>query len=234
MLRTFWLRSRRRIWLVWIGNIPGRMFRWRRRWIRCRMWRCQRTVRRRNRSWIRPRSATILERLLPRTVALTTPLPAVRFGGLHDLSGRSVGFDVGLGVGRVKAAPTRLPFTMRARFFFGSVTLRASRAGIRFGKLNNFSINADPAKFPAMRECFFSGAITLIASHSGLGFWDLDDSSVNAAPPGLRRSQRRAGRIGCVNWIRSALRTSATNWRLRRRRIRIASVCYRQNQIQTR
>lgn len=199
MLRTFWLRSLRRIWLVWIGNIPGRIFWWRRRWIRCRIWRCQRTVRRRNRSWIRPCSATILERLLPRSVALTTPLPAIRFGGLHDLSGRSVGSGVGLGVGRVEAAPTGLPFTMR--------------------------------------ECFFSGAITLIASHSGLGLWDLDHFSVNAAPPRLR-SQRRAGRY--VNWRRSALRTCANNLRrrlrlrLRRRTIQIASICYRENQIQTR
>ena len=147
---------------------------------------------------------------------MTTPLPAIRLGGLDDLP--------------VDAAPHGLPFTMHARFFFGSITLRASRPGIRFGELNNFSIDADPAKFAAMRECFFSGPITLIASHSGLRLGNFDDFAVNAAPPGRwRRSRRRAARY--VNWRRSALRTCDTNRRLRRR---IASICHRENKIETR
>src|ERR1700736_3307300 len=150
----------------------------------------------------------MLARLSSGTVALAFPLPAIGLGGLDDLS--------------ADAAPTGLSclsLTMRARFFFGSVTLRASRPSIRFGELNNFSVNADPATLAAMRESFFSGAITLIASRSRLGLWDLDNFSVNAAPPGWRRSGRY------VNRRRSTLRNRATSrrWRLRRRRIRIAS-----------
>lgn len=184
----------------------------------------------RSRRW--PCSAAILERFFSRSVTLTTPLPAIRFGGLHNLPGRGVGPGVGLGAGRLEAAPTGLPFTMCARFFFGSITLRASDPRLRFGNLNDFSVNTDPAKFPTMRERFFSRAITLIASRSSLVLRDLDNSSVNAAPPGRRRPHR----IGCVNWIRSALRTCDRNRRLwlRRRPIRIASIRYRENQIQTR
>jgi hypothetical protein len=91
---------------------------------------------------------------------LAAPLLAIRLGHLDDVHAG----------GCVNAAPAAINHrTMPSRFFLGSVTLRASCPDIRFGELNNFSINAGPAKSAAVRGGFFSGAITLIASYSGLG-----------------------------------------------------------------
>src|SRR5436853_4018887 len=89
-------------------------------------------------------------RLFPGTVALTFPFPAIRFGGLDDLS--------------FNAAPTVLfdLFTMPECFFSRSVTLSTFRPGLRLRKLNGLSIDAVPAKFlSTMAAGFLLGAVRL-------------------------------------------------------------------------
>ena len=179
-----------------------------------------------------PCSATIFARFLSRTVTLTISLPAIRFCRLDDLP--------------VAAAPTGRLFrrTILERFFSGTVALDTSCTGLRRCCLHDFAVDAAPQSSSMRRRRwrwrlstasfarFLFGAESLTASRAALCFSRLHDLSIEAAPPERRRSQRRAGRY--INWRRSALRTSTTTYRLRWRTIRIAPICDRENQIQTR
>jgi hypothetical protein len=79
----------------------------------------------------RPYSVAILERFFSRTVAFTTPLPAIRLGGLDELS--------------VDAAPTGLvSVTILERFFFRSVAFTTPLPAIRLGGLDELSVDAAP------------------------------------------------------------------------------------------
>ena len=121
------------------------------------------------------RQLTMLTSFLFGSVPLTALLLAIRLALLDDTHAG----------GCVNAAPADID-TMAARFLFGSVTLKPSFSGFRLWNPNDFSVNADPARFRALPQRFFSGRVAFSAAHARVVHRrELHDLSVNAIPTGL-------------------------------------------------
>jgi hypothetical protein len=124
----------------------------------------------------RPYSVTILERFFSRTVAFTTPLPAIRLGGLDELS--------------VDAAPTELSGTILERFFFRTVAFTTPPQAIRLGGLDELSVDAAPTEVFTILERFFFRSVAFTTPLPAIRLGGLDELSVDAAPT-MRRRRRR-------------------------------------------
>ena len=114
----------------------------------------------------------MLERFYVRRVALTTILPALRLGGLDDLS--------------VDAAPTELYtiFAVLERSGWGIVAFTISLPALRFGGRDQFSVDTAPAGL-AMFARFFFGIVTLTPVLPAIRLRGRENLSVDTAPAGL-------------------------------------------------
>ena len=178
--RPVWIRTlgpvlsmrrwrRRRIWLVWVGNIPRRI-----------LWWMFGPLGRRRRIWLvwgRSFTTTMPARLFPGTVALALSRPAFRFGVLDDLS-----FD---------AAPTRrrrLRFTMLPCFLLGTEALTTASLAFHLGSPEDLAVGAAPTlpSISTMPARFLLGTVQLTTPRPTFGLGRLDDTSIDAAPPERR------------------------------------------------